>query len=74
MDPIKKLIKEHGRSVVAKRLGVSRALTYKWELGKVTPERAIQIEKEFGCNRRVLRPDIWSVETDGGVGDRGARP
>lgn len=73
MNPITELIKEHGRGVVAERIGVSRALTYKWERGKVTPERAVQLEKAFGCNRSVLRPDIWPPH-DKGVEERSAQP
>lgn len=67
MNPISELLKKHGRGVVAERLGVSRALTYKWERGRVTPERAIQIEREFGYSRSMLRPDIWGAPTDGGT-------
>lgn len=38
---------------------VDKSTVLRWEKGKVTPERALEIEKRTGISRHALRPDIF---------------
>lgn len=55
--------KRHGLSVVAagKKLGVAGSTFRSWENGnrEMTPEMAVEAERELGIERILLRPDVF---------------
>jgi len=51
-------------SELARRLGVHRSAVLHWERGRISPQRAVDLERRIGIPREVLRPDIFGpVET-----------
>jgi transcriptional regulator with XRE-family HTH domain len=60
MNAVTDLIKRHGRSRVARALGVTPPATYPWEEGKLSAERAMQIAAVFDVPKWRLRPDLWA--------------
>jgi DNA-binding transcriptional regulator YdaS (Cro superfamily) len=58
LDAIKRA---EGMRPLAKRLGVSHQTVLKWRDGRlrITAERAVDIERETGTPRHLLRPDLW---------------
>ncbi len=63
MNAISELIQKHGRSRVARAMGVTPPATYNWEDGKITAERALQIAAVFDVPKWKLRPDLWAPPT-----------
>lgn len=48
---------------IAKKLGVAASTLRSWENGtrELSPEMAVKIERQFGINRLVLRPDLFRL-------------
>lgn len=38
---------------------VDKSTVLRWERGRITPERAIEIEAVTGISRAILRPDLF---------------
>jgi DNA-binding XRE family transcriptional regulator len=64
--PLRAYRKRHNKTTddIAAPLGVAASTLRSWENGtrELSPEMAIKIERIFGINRVVLRPDIFRRE------------
>lgn len=54
------IAKAGSQEVLADALGVRQPAIVKWLYRQIPPERAIQIEKILGIDRKLMRPDIFS--------------
>ncbi len=64
-DPgvIAALDKAGGYNALARLLGIDPAAVWRWR--RVPQDRIVQIEREVGVPRAVLRPDLYEERADG---------
>lgn len=67
MKTLKRLIRGHGLTAIAAKMGCSYQAVRKWEIVGVPAERVIGFCRalEWEVTPHELRPDIYPHETDG---------
>lgn len=55
-------VRAGGHNDLAKKLGVKRQVVYGWKM--IPPKYVLDVEKETGISRHILRPDVFGPAPD----------